>query len=98
MGIPEKDWQLFKTVKEKALDRYCQSILAETTRRCNEPEKTAHERYLAVWAHIQESNKAMAQAFDGHSRSRVMLQLKMMHDMGLVDEEDAQQFDPDMIR
>ena len=98
MTIPEKNWRLFKTVKEKALDRYCQNVLDETTRLCTEDGKTAHERYLAVWVHIQESNKAMVQPFDAHSRSRAMLQLEIMRDMGLVDEEDIQQFDADLLR
>ena len=96
-SISEKDWKLFTTVKKKALHRYCQNVLDETIRLSNESGKSTHERYLAVWDHIQKSNKAMAQPFDGHSRSSAHLQLKIMRDMGLVDEEDVLQFEPDMI-
>lgn len=97
MTISEKDWKAFKRVKEKALDRFCQSVLDETKRLCIQSDKTSHERYLEVWNLIQESNKAMGQAFDGHSRSRAMLQLKMMRSMKLVCDDDLQDLDADFL-
>ena len=55
-------------------------------------ERTAHERYLAVYALIQAHNRAMAKAFDGHSRSRARYQLRMMHTMELITDKDLQRF------
>ena len=97
MTITEKEWKAFTAIKDKALERYCQSILDETTRLCTQTDKTPHERYLELWQLIKERNKTMGKTFDGHSRSRAMLQLMLMRSMDLVDEDELQAFDPDSL-
>jgi len=91
--ITEKEWKAFKKIKAKALDRYCQSVLDETVQLCSQSDKTTHERYLEVFELIQERDRAMRQPFDAHSRSKAMLQLKMMRRMELVKDEDLQVFE-----
>lgn len=91
-AISEKDWRVFKALKADALERYCASILAESAALSADMERSAHERYLAIYALIQKHNKSMAKAFDGNSRSKALYQLRMMHTMGLVTDEDVQRF------
>jgi hypothetical protein len=55
-------------------------------------ERDSHERYLALYALIEQRNRAMSEAFDGHSRSRARLQLRTMHTMGLISDEDLKRF------
>ena len=90
--LTEKDWRAFKALKADALERYCASILAESAAVSADMERTAHERYLAVYTLIQARNREMAKAFDGHSRSKARYQLRMMHTMGLITDEDLQRF------
>jgi len=56
--------------------------------------QNAHERYLEVWYLLQKRNETMSRTFDGHSRSKSMLQLHEMRKLGLVDDEDVVKFDP----
>ncbi len=96
-AISEKDWKTFKRVKEKALNRLCQSVLDETTQLCIQSGKTSHERYLEVHNLIRERNKTIGRAFDGHSRSNAMLQLGQFRQLGLADEENMATFAPDVV-
>ena len=97
MTITEKEWKAFNAIKDKALERYCQSILDETKRLSTQTDKTSHECYLDVWELIEERNKIMRKTFDGRSRSRAMLQLKLMRSMNLVDEDELPAFDADSL-
>ena len=90
--LSEKDWRAFKALKADALERYSSSILAESAAVSADMKRTAHERYLAVYALIQARNREMAKTFDGHSRSKARYQLRMMHTMELITDEDLQRF------
>ena len=95
MSLSEKDWRAFNTLKADTLERYCESTLEGAAALCAETERTAHERYLALWRLIDERNRAMGKAFDGHSRSRALFQLRVMHDMGLISDIDLHGFMPE---
>ena len=90
--LSEKDWRDFKALKADALESYCASILAELASLNADMDRSAHDRYLAVYTLIHKRNHSMAKAFDGHSRSKARLQLRTMHTMGLITDEDLQRF------
>ena len=90
--LSEKDWRAFKALKADALERYCAWILAESAALSADMARTAHERYLGVYALIHKRNRSMAKAFDGHSRSKALHQLRVMHTMGLITDEELQRF------
>jgi len=90
--LSEKDWRAFKALKADALERYCASILAESAAVSADTARTAHERYLVVYELIHKRNHAMGKAFDGHSRSKARYQLRMMHTLKLITDEDLQRF------
>ena len=46
--IPEADRKLFRQVRELALERFCRRVLAEVAELSDDPQKSSHERYLAV--------------------------------------------------
>ena len=90
--LSEKDWRDFKALKADALERYCAAILAELASLSADMDRSAHERYLAVYTLIHKRNRSMAKAFDGHSRSKARHQLRTMHTMGLITDQDLQRF------
>ena len=90
--LSESDWRDFKALKADALERYCSSILAESAALSVDMERSAHERYLAVYTLIHKRNHSMAKAFDGHSRSKARYQLRALHTMGLITNEDLLRF------
>lgn len=67
--IAEADWKVFKRVREQALDRFCRKVLEECESVGEDETKTAHERYGALYGHLQDRNREMAVAFDDFRRS-----------------------------
>ena len=99
--IAERDWKRFVLLKKRALERYCRTTLADVAGLCAAPQSTrenedsgpsAHEQYLDVYWLVQERNRQMARAFDGHSRSSAPLQLMALLEMGLVTDAEVGEF------
>jgi hypothetical protein len=82
--IPDKDWKVFRKLREGALERFAEQILNDVVRICSDDARSAHERYLAVYRLLQERDRAMAMAFDNLSRSRMFEHLLAMRSLGLL--------------
>lgn len=105
MPIAERDWKRFVVLKERALERYCRTTLSDVAGLCVLPPGTdgdedggpsAQERYREVYWLVQERNRQIARAFDGHSRSRAPLQFLAIVEMGLLTDEEIEEFSDDM--
>src|SRR5262249_27432244 len=86
--ILEADWKHLRRVKPAALDRFCQTVLAEITRLAADSTKDHHARYLEVFRRLQERNDELAAAFDDLRRSTALLRLARMRALGLLTEEE----------
>ena len=85
--MKESDWKVFKKIKNRALERYCQRVLDEFQAVITNTDEHVHDRYLRLYDLVHKRNKEMAQMFDGHSRSRAWLQLVAIRSHALADEE-----------
>jgi hypothetical protein len=88
--VPEADGRIFRTLRERALERFAEQILDELATVCSDRSRGAHERYLQVCRLLRERDRAMADAFDYLSRSRMLLQLAAMRSLGLLDAGDLE--------
>jgi hypothetical protein len=88
--VPEADWRIFRTLRERALERFAEQILDELATVCSDRSRDAAERYGEVWGLLRERDRAMADAFDHLSRSRMLLHLAAMRSLGLVDAGDLE--------
>jgi hypothetical protein len=81
--IPEKDWKIFKGLRELALERFCQGVLTDATTISERAGLSAHARYLKLYRLIHDRDKDLANAFNRFSRSsaRMCLALMVMHDL-----------------
>ncbi len=95
-GIKESDWKVFRRLREVALERFCQRVLAEMKYAASEPEKTSHQRYLAVWKVMNDRNDELAAAFDNPRRSAALEQLMLMRSHKLLTDEEMTQFSDEM--
>jgi len=84
--MKESDWKIFKQIKERAIDLFCNQALEEFEEVMQNEKETAYDRYLILYNLIQERDKHMQLLFDGHSRSRVPLQLHAMRGKDLAEE------------
>jgi hypothetical protein len=93
--ISERDWKLFRQLRELALERFCESVLSEVGRLTAKTEQSAHERYLAVYKLLQRRDKELAQAFDDLWRSTAWPCLAVMRSRGLLTDEEFAGFSPE---
>lgn len=93
--LPEADWKSFRKLREVALDRLCNQILREIGDLTSDAAKTSHERYLAVYKLIRKRDDEIAHAFNDPRRSVAVLQLSTMLSLGLVTQDELQDFTPD---
>ncbi len=84
--MKESDWKIFKKIKEKALDKYCNRILKEFSNVIEKKNANAHSRYLELYKLIHDRDELLADIFNGHSRSKAGFQLLMMRREALADE------------
>ncbi|EJM18679.1 hypothetical protein PMI22_03142 [Pseudomonas sp. GM21] len=90
MPILESDWKKLKELREIALDRFCQGVLADAKTISQNGALSAHTRYRMLYRLMRDRDKVIVDTFDnnGQSRSSALmgLWLMVMHDL-LTEEE-----------
>ena len=96
--ISERDWKIFKELREIALQRLCEKILAEAKAEIEATTGSAHEKYLSLYKLIRTRDKDIAQTFNGLSRSSALLQIGIIHSMELLTPEEIYRFSPETLQ
>jgi hypothetical protein len=91
-SIPEADWKVFRELREVALDRFCQRVLAEIESAATDETRTNHIRYRAVYDLIHRRDRELAAAFDSPRRSQAMIQLMQIYSLELLTAEEMDRF------
>ena len=84
------DWEIFKVIKEKALDRYCERSLENVEKMIWNSKASNQQRFHDLFDLMQESNVKLGDIFDGHSQSKAYFQLLLMRREGLVEDEELE--------
>jgi len=84
--MTENDWKIFKEIKEKAVELFCEKSLNEFREAMDDKSNTAHNRYRYNYELVENRDKQMSLLFDGHSRSKALIQLIGIRGEGLADE------------
>ncbi|MBV8752586.1 MAG: hypothetical protein JO328_06985 [Hyphomicrobiales bacterium] len=90
--INESDWRIFKPLREKALERFCERVLDEVVRIRAETGKTQHERYIEIYRMMKERDIELERVFDYLRRSTALMQLVGFRSLGLVTDEEYSRF------
>jgi hypothetical protein len=85
--MTEADWKIFKEIKEKAVEKFCELSLATFREAMDDESMHIHNRYLLNYKLVQNRDKQMGLLFDGQSRSKAPIQLIAIRGEGLADEE-----------
>jgi len=86
--VPERDWKIFRRLRERALHRFFEGAVEELGRICGDGSRSAQDRYVEAFKLLDDRDRAAARAFDYLSRSRMVEHLATMVAMRLVDEGD----------
>ncbi|WP_037071253.1 hypothetical protein [Psychromonas arctica] len=84
--MKESDWKVFKSIKEIAIEKYCNLVLEASQALISKQDESAHNKYLLIYKLLQNRDEKMAVLFDGHSRSRAWSQLLAIRSEGLADQ------------
>ena len=96
MKISERDWKVFKKVREAALERFCESAVADLAAVCSDGTRSVCDRYRAAGELMHKRDREMADAFDDLRRLTAIPQLVLMHTRGLVSAGDMKLFSPEV--
>jgi hypothetical protein len=94
MDVDERDWKALRTLHKAALERYCEQVLNECASILAETERTAHERYLALFEVMRTRDATLGRIFDDLRRSTAVTHLLRMKSEGLVTHDEMQAFSP----
>ncbi len=95
MSFPDQDWKLLSRLKPLALDRLCQRILDEAQRIiAGAAEGEHHRAYLALYRHLKEGDRLIADGFDDWSRSQALVHLMVWRQHKLITDEEFAAFSP----
>lgn len=90
--IPERDWKVFKEIRQPAIARLCEQILAEARVEIEAPGKSSHDRYLSLYKLIENRDDEIARAFNDFRRSTAIRQISIINSMGLFTTEELGRF------
>ena len=92
LRIPERDWKVLRSLKDRAIDRHCKRILSEVAELAGDDGGDAHRRYLEVFRVIMDRNEEVAETFDALGRGNAIFKLCWMRRLGLLTDEEFSRF------
>ncbi|MGI1679955.1 MAG: hypothetical protein K6L75_14530 [Cellvibrionaceae bacterium] len=95
LDITEADWKIFKSIREQAIETYCERCLAEYQEIIDRDE-SAHNRYLLMYRVVENLDKKMELIFRHLSRSKAILELIAIRGEKLADETLVSKLSPEL--
>lgn len=96
MSFPEHDWKTLSRLKPIALERLCRCILDEVQHLVAGASKgESHRTYLALYRHMKERDRLIADCFDDWRRSRALNLLMLWRQHNLLTGEEFAAFSPE---
>jgi len=90
--FPERDWKIFREVREVALERLCERALGDAKAVVEDATKTHHQRFLELFDLLVERNRDVARGFDDLRRSTMLPQLAFILRLGLLEADEFGRF------
>ncbi len=89
MSIAENDWKYLSNLAPRARDRLFQRIIQEAQELINAAEEGKyHQTYLALYHHIEQQDRVVADCFDDLRRSLALFRLMHWREQRLITEEE----------
>lgn len=90
--VPERDWKVFREVRERALERLCEQALRDARAVIEDSSRNHHERFRELLALAVARNELVARGFDDPKRSAMLPQLAFIRGLGLPEDEELARF------
>jgi hypothetical protein len=85
--LPEKDWKYLRSIEQELLSALCRKINQRAADLLSSEFESEHKKYLALYKHIEASDKIVADCFNDWRRSNLWLKLPLLCQHDLLEEE-----------
>jgi hypothetical protein len=85
--LPEKDWKYLRCIEPELLSALCGKINQRAAQLLNSEFESEHEKYLALYRHMEASDRIVADCFNDWRRSTLWLKLPLLRRHGLLKDE-----------
>jgi hypothetical protein len=96
-SVSESDWKVFRELRQDALERLCDKIVAEAKAEVERSKKSSHEKYLSLYKLMNKRDDDISRAFNDFRRSTALMQIGIIHSMGLFTAEELRRFSPEAL-
>jgi hypothetical protein len=97
-SVSERDWKVFRELRQVALERLCDKILAEAKAEMERSGKSSHQKYLSLYKLMDKRDDDVARAFNDFRRSTALMQIGIIHSMGLFTPDELRRFSPETLQ
>jgi hypothetical protein len=89
--LPEHDWKRWHHLAPTLLNRFCDSVVANAAGFAAR-ESSGHEKYLALYKYLAESDWDIGVVFNDRRRSNAILQIAAAVARGIMSESELSSF------
>jgi 5'-deoxynucleotidase YfbR-like HD superfamily hydrolase len=91
-SIHERDWKALKKIRQETLEMLCARINEEGREILDSEDSSEHEKYLALYRHLDKSDDIVADCFNDWRRSNAKFKLLFLQREGLLSDSHIQNF------
>jgi hypothetical protein len=85
--IPDMDWKYLRSVQSELFSSLCERINLKVMKILQSGEMSEHDKCRALYQHMLDSDKIVADCLDDWRRSNIRLKVVMLHRNRLLTEE-----------
>ena len=86
-ALQERDWKYLRSIHDELLHELCSRINRKAVELATAEGKNPHERYLALYRYLRESDEIVAKCFNDWRRSMLdLIVLNLRHNRLFTDE------------
>lgn len=86
-SLPERDWKYLRSIEQELLSGLCKKINQRTAQLLNSEFESEHKKYLALYKHIEASDKIVADCFNDWRRSNLWLKVPLLRRHKILKDE-----------
>jgi len=86
-SLPERDWKYLRSIEPELLSSLCRRINQRAAQLLNSEFESEHKKYLALYKHIEASDKIVADCFNDWRRSTLTLKLALLRRHNILKDE-----------
>ncbi|MDO7900147.1 hypothetical protein [Pseudomonas citrulli] len=90
MSISDTDWKHYNKLRDLALERFCQGVLADAQTIIQNNAVSAHVRYGVLYGLMRDRDKSLAMAFNVSRRRDISLSLRLLIAYDLLSDQELE--------